>query len=106
MRTVATQQRVAATSIAGTSYDPLLERHIGTMVVVEVTSADGTVDEYIGIFKEYSTQFLEVMDVHVHEGESSRMCDLIVPRAHSVVRHSAEPVASPLPNPEAPVPAG
>ncbi len=76
----------------GHAFDPLLERHIGNMVVLEINTPDGTVDEYIGIFKEYSAQFLEVMDVHVREGETSRMCDMIIPRAHAAIRHSAEPV--------------
>jgi deoxyhypusine synthase len=88
-------------SVVGHAFDPLLERHIGNMVVVEITTPGGTVDEYIGIFKEYSAQFLEVMDVHVHEGEASRICDIIVPRSHAAIRHSAEPVPQPPAQPPA-----
>jgi len=47
----------------GTRYDPLLEKYVGTKVVVEVTEA-GVVYEHVGILKEYSADFLEVLDVH------------------------------------------
>lgn len=48
---------------AGTSYDPLLERYIGTRVVVEVTEGD-VVYEHVGILKDYTADFLEILDVH------------------------------------------
>jgi hypothetical protein len=47
----------------GTKYDPLLERYVGTRVVVEVTEG-GTVYEHIGILKDYTADFLEILDVH------------------------------------------
>jgi hypothetical protein len=47
----------------GTKYDPLLERYVGTKVVVEVTE-DGTVYEHIGVLKDYTADFLEILDVH------------------------------------------
>lgn len=47
----------------GTKYDPLLERYVGTKVVVEVTE-DGVVYEHIGVFKDYTSEFLEILDVH------------------------------------------
>lgn len=47
----------------GTRYDPLLEKYVGTKVVVEVTE-EGVVYEHVGILKEYSADFLEVLDVH------------------------------------------
>jgi hypothetical protein len=47
----------------GSRYDPLLERYVGTRVVVEVTEGD-TVYEHIGILKDYSADFLEILDVH------------------------------------------
>ncbi len=46
----------------GTSFDPLLEEHVGAKVVVEVLE-DGSVHEHVGILKEYSAQFLELLDV-------------------------------------------
>ncbi len=46
----------------GTSYDPMLERRVGTKVVFEL-DRDGSVCEYVGILKEYSSNFIEVLDV-------------------------------------------
>ena len=48
---------------AGTQYDPLLEHYVGTKVVVEVTEGD-VVHEHIGILKDYTADFLEILDVH------------------------------------------
>ncbi len=47
----------------GTSYDPLLERYVGTRVVVEVTEGD-VVYEHVGILKDYTSDFFEILDVH------------------------------------------
>jgi hypothetical protein len=47
---------------AGTSYDPLLEHYVGTRVVVEVTEGD-VVYEHVGILKDYTSDFLEILDV-------------------------------------------
>ena len=46
----------------GTSFDPLLEEYVGAKVVVEVLE-EGAVHEHVGILKEYSAQFLELLDV-------------------------------------------
>ena len=74
----------------GRSYDPILEKHIGKHVVLEITTDDEEVLEYVGIFKDYSQQFLQVMDVSYLDGEQTRLCDIIVPRAHAYIRHGAE----------------
>ncbi|MCS6845890.1 MAG: tetratricopeptide repeat protein [Caldilineales bacterium] len=46
----------------GTSYDPLLEHYIGSRVVMEMVE-DGEVHEHVGILKDYSADFLEVLDI-------------------------------------------
>lgn len=46
----------------GTKYDPLLERYVGTKVVVEVTEG-GAVHEHIGILRDYTADYLEMLDV-------------------------------------------
>jgi hypothetical protein len=78
----------------GTTYDPILERHIGQQVVLEITTPKNVVEEHIGVFKEYSADFLEVMGLKYKDGGKVRDCDVIVPRAHSFVRHSNEPTKS------------
>lgn len=47
----------------GTNYDPLLEKFVGTRVVVEVVE-DDEVHEHVGVLKEYSADFLEMLDVY------------------------------------------
>ncbi|MFQ5794491.1 MAG: hypothetical protein ACE5JP_05525 [Candidatus Bipolaricaulia bacterium] len=74
----------------GTAYDPILERYIGHKVVLEITTGD-QIEEHVGILKEYSPEFLEMMDIEYPDlGGKRRRCDIIVPRAHAVIRHGAE----------------
>lgn len=46
----------------GTSYDPLLERFIGVRAVVEVMIGED-VYEYVGVFKDYTAAFIELLDI-------------------------------------------
>lgn len=46
----------------GTSFDPLLERVIGQRVVFELVEGD-VIHEHVGIFKDYSPDFLMFLDV-------------------------------------------
>ncbi len=74
----------------GNAYDPILERHIGRKIVVEVASPEGPIIEYVGVFREYSGDYLEVMDVTFKEDGRPRQVDLILPRKHSTIRHDGE----------------
>ena len=76
---------------AGTSFEPLLERYIGHKVVLEMIKADKIL-EYCGVLKEYTAEFVEIMDVDyaVKEGEDTRKADLVIPRKHGVIRHLGE----------------
>lgn len=56
----------------GTKYDPLLERYVGTKVVVEVTEGD-MVYEHVGILKDYTADYLEILDVHYPSQTALRM---------------------------------
>jgi hypothetical protein len=75
----------------GASYEPLLEKYIGRKVVMEMVKAEQTV-EYLGVLREYSADFIEIMDVKykVREDDTPEMADIIVPRKLAVVRHLAE----------------
>jgi hypothetical protein len=75
----------------GTSYEPLLERYIGNKVVLELIRAD-TVFEYCGVLKEYTADFIEVMDVDykAKEDRQPRKADLVVSRKYGVIRHLGE----------------
>lgn len=76
---------------AGTSYEPLLERHIGHRVVLELLKDDKII-EYWGVLKDYTAEFIEVMDVNyqLKEDEPARKADLIVLRKYGVIRHLGE----------------
>ena len=56
----------------GTKYDPLLERYVGTQVVVEVTEGD-TVYEHVGILKDYTADFMVILDVHYPNQSAFRL---------------------------------
>jgi len=76
---------------AGASFEPLLERYIGHKVVLEMIKGDKIL-EYCGVLKEYSAEFVEIMDVDyaVNEDRPARKADLVIPRKHGVIRHLAE----------------
>ena len=64
---------------SGTSYEPLLERYIGNKVVLEIAEADNII-EYCGVLKEYTAEFIEVMDVSLKPEQGARQDDKMVPR--------------------------
>jgi len=82
------QELVDAT---GTSFEPLLERYIGHNVVLEMIKPDKVL-EYCGVLKEYTAEFIEIMDVDyaVNDDQPARKADLVVPRKHGLIRHLGE----------------
>jgi len=76
---------------AGTSFEPLLERYIGHKVVLEMIKGDKIL-EYCGVLKEYTAEFIEIMDVNyaVKPDQPTRTTDLVVPRKLGLIRHLAE----------------
>ncbi len=48
---------------AGNAYDSILERYIGKKVVVEVTYANRK-EEFLGVLKEYTSAFMELLNVY------------------------------------------
>jgi hypothetical protein len=47
---------------AGSMYDPLLEHYVGRRVVIELAEGD-EIHEHVGILKNYSADFIEVLEV-------------------------------------------
>ena len=75
----------------GRAHDPLLERHIGNRVVVVVDEHSDDEIEYEGIFREYSTAFLSIVDVSfAPDGGDPRTADLLLSRPRAVVRAAGE----------------
>ena len=75
----------------GTSFEPLLERYIGHKVVLELLKGDA-ISEHCGVLKEYTAEFIEIMDVDykAKEDQPDRKADFIVLRKYGVVRHLGE----------------
>jgi len=75
----------------GTSFEPLLERYIGNKVVLELIKGD-KIFEYCGVLKEYTAEFVEIMDVNykIKEDQPARKADVVVPRKRGVIRHLGE----------------
>jgi hypothetical protein len=75
----------------GTSFEPLLERYIGRKVVLEMIKGDKVL-EYCGVLKDYSAEFIEIMDINyaIKEGEPARKADFVVPRKLGIIRHLGE----------------
>lgn len=72
------------------AYEPILERQIGKRVVVEYRKSDPV--EIVGILREYSDQYLELLDAALPKESSDhgKELDLILPRRIAVVRHRAQ----------------
>lgn len=75
----------------GTSYEPLLERYIGHTVVMEFIKGDQVI-ECAGVLKEYTAEFLEMMDVEysIDDSQQRRKADVVVPRKCALIRHLGE----------------
>jgi len=83
------QQELSAP--AGTAFEPLLEKHIGKKVILELIE-DEKIIEYPCILKEYTAEFIEVMDIdyRTKKGEPPKKADLVVPRKYGLIRHLGE----------------
>jgi hypothetical protein len=76
---------------AGTSFEPLLERYIGHKVVLELAKGD-KIFEYCGVLKEYTAEFIEIMDVNYASklGQPARNESFIFPKTARSGRFSYE----------------
>ena len=85
------QMKQELVEASGTSFEPLLERYIGHKVVLEMVKAD-RVMEFCGVLKEYTAEFIEIMDVDyaVKEDQPTQRADLVVPRKHGLIRYLGE----------------
>jgi hypothetical protein len=53
---------------------------------------DDKVFEYPGVLKDYTADFIEIMDVdyRVKEDQPRKKADLVVPRKYALIRHLGE----------------
>lgn len=54
----------------GNAFDPLLEQHLFTQVVVEITT-DDTTRSYCGWLKDYTSEFIEVLDAYANTPDTT-----------------------------------
>ncbi len=75
------QMKKELISSVGTAFEPLLERHIGRKVVLELVKGDRVL-ELPGVLKDYTSEFVELMDVdyRIGEGDEPRKADIVVLR--------------------------
>jgi len=71
---------------AGTSFEPLLEKYIGKKVVIKMLRKEKSI-EYSGILKDYTTDFIEILDVEYKQQDLVRRADIIASRQLAMVRH-------------------
>lgn len=73
------------------SYDALLEKYIGNLVICEF-NMNGTKTKISGILKDYTANYLEILDVQIKTANDSDYSptDLILPRTLAIVRHLGE----------------
>ena len=74
-----------------TAFEPLLERYIGRKVVAEFVHQDKPV-ELVGILKDYTADFVELLDVQYWTGteDQRKKADILLPRKRALIRHLAE----------------
>jgi len=73
----------------GFAYEVMLERYIGKEVVFLLQN-EGKEKSYKGVLKEYTAEYLELLDVeHLKENGLGVKADIIVPRSLAIVRHAA-----------------
>jgi hypothetical protein len=76
--------------LSAAAYEPLLERHIGKKVVLEFLRKD-KIQEYVGVLKDYTADFIEVLDINYKkDGQNTRSADFVMPRSLGVIKHLAE----------------
>jgi len=82
------QELISSVSMA---YEPLLERHIGRKVVLELVKGD-KIFEISGVLKDYTSVFIELMDVDYRfdQKDAIRKADIVALRSCGIVRHLGE----------------
>ena len=85
------QMKNEMVGFVGTAYEPILEKHIGSKVILEFHKGD-KIWAFEGILKDYTSEFIELLDVDykLNEDSSSRKADVVVSRKCGFVRHLGE----------------
>ncbi len=89
-----------AVSSIDATHNPLLEKYIGNKVVIDHIF-NSKEYEIVGILKDYTGEYLEILDADfVSEEITLQNADLILPRSNNKVRHLGENAIKPFKFPD------
>ena len=71
------------------SYDPILEKYIGNVVVADVTYGE-TLIKMTGVLKDYTSKYYELWDVDLSVDDTAARCDVLLPTTTCKIRHVGE----------------
>ncbi|MBU1853498.1 MAG: hypothetical protein KJ957_05595 [Candidatus Omnitrophica bacterium] len=85
------QMKTGVFSALNTSFEPLLENHLGKKVILQMPREEKII-EYQGVLRDYTVEFLELMDLNYRSSdkEEVRKADILVPRSIGTIRHLGE----------------
>ena len=72
-----------------TSFDPILEKYIGNVVVAEAAYG-GETFKAAGVLKNYTAKYYELWDVDLNIDGTDARCDVLLPTATCKIRHVGE----------------
>ena len=72
---------------AGESHQPIWENYIGKLVILEQIINDKK-QEYVGVLKEYTTNYILLFDVDYSSESKTKKADIIFPRENAIIRHA------------------
>ena len=74
---------------AGESHQPIWENYIGKLVILEQI-IDDKKQEYVGVLKEYSANYILLFDVDYITKNKTQKADIIFPRTSAIIRHAVK----------------
>lgn len=73
----------------GESHQPIWEKYLGKHVILEQIIDDNK-QEYVGVLKEYSAEYILLFDVDYMKERKTQKADIIFPRINSIIRHAID----------------
>lgn len=74
-------------NVSANAYEPILEKYIGKKVVLDVRKGEQDI-EYAGILKEYTHDFIELLDIDQREARTVEMPEAKLPLENDALRFS------------------
>ena len=74
---------------SGESHQPIWENYIGKLVILEQI-IDDKKQEYVGVLKEYSANYILLFDVDYITENKTQKADIIFPRTSAIIRHAVK----------------